>query len=155
MKNFDLTHLMLDLKFDQIGFVEIFRHWPSIQEEDINPQRFRGHFMSQQLDSTTAWNKHDSFLGPLQYGITYSLSTGNLTGRNIAPGKDPSNLGRRSWQNFRGQGKASMIIDTFYRTVPPSQGRVPGSLYSWHLTCFNTTYRIICPRKGLLNNLKE
>ena len=54
MKNFDLTHLMLDLKFDQIGFVEIFRHWPSIQEEDINPQRFRGHFMSQQLDSTTA-----------------------------------------------------------------------------------------------------
>ena len=76
--------------------------------------------MSQQLDSNRACNEHDPLLGPFQYGRTSSLSTGNLTERNIASGKDLSGLGRWIWQKFRGQGKASLRISTFYKPDPPS-----------------------------------
>ena len=99
--------------------------------------------MSQQLDSKTDCNKHDPFLGPFQYGGTASLYTGNLTGRNIASGKDLSGLGIWSWQKIRGQGKASLRIATFYRSVTPSQGVGPGSVYSQHLNHFNRTNRRI------------
>ena len=55
-KNFDLTHLMSDMDFDHIGLEETSRYCPSLQYEDRTPQRFRGHFMSQKLDSITACN---------------------------------------------------------------------------------------------------
>ena len=111
--------------------------------------------MSQQVDSKTAFNKHDPFLGTFQYGGTASLYTGNLTGRKIAPGKDLYGLGRWSWKQFRGQGKASLRISTFYRPIPQAQVGVPGSVYSQHLTYFNSTNRRICPRQGFIEDLKE
>ena len=111
--------------------------------------------MSQQLYSITAYNKHDPFLGPFQYDGTASLSTGNITRRNTASGKDPSCLGRWRWEKFRGQGKASLRIETFYGPVPSAQGTGPGSVYSQYLIYFNSTNRIICPRQGLLYDVKE
>ena len=68
-KNFDLTHLMLVMKFYHIGIAETSRHWTYLQEEDRITQRLRGHFMSQQIESITACNKHEPFLGPLQCGV--------------------------------------------------------------------------------------
>ena len=82
-KNFDITHLISDMKFDHIGLAETSRHWPYLQEEDRIPQMFWGHFVIQQLDSITACNQQDPFLGPFQYGGTASISTGNTTGRKI------------------------------------------------------------------------
>ena len=82
-KNFDLTHLMLVMKFDHIGLAETSRHWTYLQEEYRITQRLRGQFMSQQIESITACNKNEPFLGPLQCGVIESLSTGNLTGRKI------------------------------------------------------------------------
>ena len=146
---------MSDMKFDHIGLAETSKHWPSLQDEDRPPQRFRGHFMRQQLDSITACNKHDPFLGPFQYGGTASLSTGNLTGRKTASGKDPSGLGIWRWKIFTGQGKALLRIATLYRPVPPEQGTGPGSVYSQYLTYFNSTNRIIFPRQGFLDDTKE
>ena len=78
---------MSGMKFDHIELAETSRHRPSLQEEDIIPQRFRGNFISQQLDSITACNQNDNFLGPFQYGGTASLSTGNLTGRKNPQGE--------------------------------------------------------------------
>ena len=78
---------MSDMKFDHLGLADTSRHRPSLQEEDIIPQRFRGNFISQQLDSITACNQNDNFLGPFQYGGTASLSTGNLTGRKNPQGE--------------------------------------------------------------------
>ena len=86
-KNFDLTHLMSDMKFDHIGIAETSRHWPSLQEEYRIPQRFRVHFMSQQIDSITACNQHESFLGTFQYGVTSYISTENLTARKNPQGE--------------------------------------------------------------------
>ena len=74
---------MSDTKFDHTGIAETSRHFPSLQEKDIIPQIFWGHFMIQQLDSITECNKHDPFLGLFQYGVTYYLSTGNLMCRNV------------------------------------------------------------------------
>ena len=85
---------MSDMKFDYIDIAETIRYWPSLQVDDRILQIFRGHFMSQQLDSNTACNKYDPFLRPFKYGGTASLSTGNITGRKIALVKDLSGLGR-------------------------------------------------------------
>ena len=85
---------MFDLKFDHIVLSETSIHWSFLKEEDRIPQIFRGCFMSHQLDSNTICNEHDTFLGPLKYGITASLSAGNLIGRKIASRKDLSDQGR-------------------------------------------------------------
>ena len=141
--------MMSDLKFYHIGIAETIRHWTSLQEDDRIPQIFRSHFMSQQIDSTTSCNEHEPFLGPIQYVGTSSLSTGNLTGRNIASGKDLYGLGRWSWKKLRGQRKASPRISTFYRI-----GGGPSSVYSQHLTYYNSTNMRICQRQGFLKDLK-
>ena len=111
--------------------------------------------MRQQLDLIAACNEHDPLLGPFQYGWTSSLTPGNLTGRKTESGKDPPVIGRWSWQKFRVQGKASLRIATFYRTVSPSQGTGLGSVYSQHLIYFNNTNRIFFPKQGFLDDLKE
>ena len=77
------------MKFDHIGLSETSRHWPSLQDEDKTPQRLRGHFMSHQLYTTTAFDEHEPFLGSFQYGGTDSLSTKNLIGSKTSSGRDP------------------------------------------------------------------
>ena len=111
--------------------------------------------MSQQLDSITACNKHNPLLGPFQYGGNASLSTVNLTNRNIASGKYLSSLVIWSCQKFIGQGKASLRIVTLYMPLPPDQMAGPDSVYSQHLTNFNNTNSRICPRKFFFNDLKK
>ena len=83
--------------------------------------------MSQQLDSITACNQKDAFLGPFQYEGTAYLSTGNLTGRKTDSGRYPPGLERWSWQKIMGQGNESLRISIFYRPVPPDQRAGPGS----------------------------
>ena len=83
---------MPDLKFYHIGISETSRHLPYLQEYDRTPKISRGHCMSQKIDSNTACNEHNPLLGPFQYVGTAPLSTGKLTGRKIAPGKDLSGL---------------------------------------------------------------
>ena len=68
----------------------------SLPDEDEIPQRFIGHFIRQQLDSTTSYKRYDTLSVSYQYGGTLSLSTGNLTGRRIDEGIDLSGLGRWS-----------------------------------------------------------
>ena len=56
---FDLSYHMIDKKFDHISLTDTRRHWTSLPEDYAVPQRFHGHFMSLQLDSTTAYNIND------------------------------------------------------------------------------------------------
>ena len=98
--------------------------------EDKIPQRFRGNFMSQQLDYTTSYNQHDTLSGSYQYGGTQSLSNGNLIGRTIKGGRYFSGLYRWSWQHFRGKVEASLWIATLYKAVPPTTGVGAGSVYA-------------------------
>ena len=102
-KNFDVTQLILDMKFDHIKLSETSRHWTYLQEEDTIPQRFQGNFMSQKLDPITACNQHEPFIGPFKYRVTDCLSTGNIKGRKTSSGRDPTGLGIWSWQKFRVQ----------------------------------------------------
>ena len=154
-KNVYLTRLIYNIEFYHTWIAETRRHCPSLQEEESTPQIFRGHFMIQELDSITIYNKHYPFLGPFQYRWTYSLSTGNITGRKTSSGRYLSGIGRWSWQEFRGKDNASTRIATFYTTVPPAQRWGPGFVYSQHLTLFNTKNIRICPRRGFLNDIKE
>ena len=93
-KNFDLTQLMMDTRLNIIGLSETSRHLTSLPDEDRTHQRFRGHFMRQNLDTTTSCNEHNPFLGSFQYGGTASLSTGNLISRNAGLGRYTYGLGR-------------------------------------------------------------
>ena len=110
--------------------------------------------MRQKLDLITACNGHEPLLGPSRYGGKTSLSTGNLIWGKTASGKYPSGLGSWTWKKFRGKGKASLKIETFYMPVPPAQGTGPGLVYSQHLPYFNRTNRRIFPRQGFLNYIK-
>ena len=145
----------MDKNSNHLGLSETSRYWPSLQEEDILSQRFRGHFMSCQLDAITACNQHDSLLGPFQYVGTTSLYAGNLKGRKTSSGNDPSGLGRWSYQRLRGQGSEPLRISTLYRPAPPAQGKGQGYVYYHHTTHFNKSCRRIPPRQGFLTDLKE
>ena len=79
--------MMLDKGFGNICLSDTGIHWPFLLDEDKIPQILRGHFMSQQLDYTTSYNKHDTLSGSYQYGGTLSLSTGNLIGTTIKGGR--------------------------------------------------------------------
>ena len=76
-KNFNLTHLVMGMLFEHIELAETKTHWPYIPDEGIIPQRFRGHFMSHQLDTITDCNKHEPSLGSFHYVVTTYLSTVN------------------------------------------------------------------------------
>ena len=95
---------MLEKRFDHIGLADTDQHWPSLPDEYKISQIFKGHFISQQLDSTTSYNQHDTLSGSYQYGGTLNLFMGNLVGRRIEGGINLSGLGRWSWQRFRGKG---------------------------------------------------
>ena len=79
---------MNDNKFDNIGLADTMINCPYLPEDKIVPQRFHSHFMSQQLDSTTTFNRHDSLPGPYQHGGTSSITTGNIIVRRTELGRD-------------------------------------------------------------------
>ena len=145
--------MMLEKGFDHIGLAGTGPHWTSQPYEDKIPQRFRGHFIRQQIDSTTSYNRHDTLSGPYQYGGTLSLSTGSFTGWRIERGKYFSGLGRWSWQQLRGKWEASLQIAGLYISVPPDTGGGAGSVYSQHLTHLHNINRLQCPRVAIIKDL--
>ena len=54
---------MLEKGFDHIGLEDTGRHWKSLPDEYKIPQIFRGHFITQQLDSTTSYKWNDTLSG--------------------------------------------------------------------------------------------
>ena len=52
--NFDLFHLMNKKKFDHTGIDNTEKHQPSLIDDGRIPQRLRGHFITQKLDTVTA-----------------------------------------------------------------------------------------------------
>ena len=144
---------MLEKGFDHIGLADTGSHWPPLPEEDKIPQIFRGRFISQQLDSTTSYNWHDTLSGSYQYGGTLILSIGNLVGRTIEGGRYLSGLGRWSWLRFRGKREVSLRIANIYRPVPPSAGGGSGSVYAQNLTHFYNINIIQCPIVAFIEEL--
>ena len=59
---------MINKKFDHLGLVDTGRYWPSFIDNNRIPQIFRGHVMSYQLDSISAYNHHDLLSGAYQHG---------------------------------------------------------------------------------------
>ena len=93
--------------------------------------------------------------GSYKFGGTESLATENLSGSKIVSGSYATSLGRRSWKRFRGQGNATLHMNTFYRPVPPNQGGGTGSVYSQHPNLFNDTVKRDCPRHASLLDFAE
>ena len=94
---FDLTHLMMGMKFDHIGLAGKSRHWPYLQDEDRTPQILCVHFMSQHLDAITTCNEYEIFLGSFQYGENVSLSNRKYIGINTSSSREQSGMGRWTW----------------------------------------------------------
>ena len=111
--NFDLSLLMNNKNFDHVGHSDIRRHWTSLPDDNRIPQRFRGKFMSQQLETMTAYDHHDYLLGTYQNGGTSSLTTGDIIWRRTELGRYNSRLGRWPWQQLIGRCEASLSIVIF------------------------------------------
>ena len=144
---------MAEIRFDHVGLSKTSRHWPSLSDEDIITQIFRGHFMRQQLDKRMSRNEHDTFLGTFQYEWTNYLSIGNLIGINNGPGRNPSGLGIWTCKRFRGQGNTYLNIATFYRHIPLAHGGGTWSVFYQHLMYFRYTKGIICTRQAFMLDL--
>ena len=139
--------------FDHIGLVNIGRHWPSLPEDNIIPQKLCSHFMSKQLDASTAYNFNYYLSGPYQHGGTSSLTAGNLIGMIFQSRRYTLDLGRWSWQKCRGIGEVSIRIITFCVPFPPTAGGVPGSVYAQHLTQLSNLRKRGWIRTALLSDL--
>lgn len=117
-KNFDLTGFLDDFRFDHFGVADTGRCWGKLNEEDRIPNRFRGHFPSRSTKYTVANNRTDPTSTAYQHGGTLSMTMDKMVGYAIEAGRDPSGLGRWTWQRFRGKGGAKIRIVTCYRPVP-------------------------------------
>ena len=82
-KNFDIPNLINDKNFNHIRLDETEIHRPSLREDDIIPQIFRGHFISHKLYLTAEFNRHDYLSGLYQHGGNSSITTGNIIVRRI------------------------------------------------------------------------
>ena len=102
--------------------------------------------MSQQLDATPSYNRHDTLSAPYQHVGTSIFTSGNLIGRRVEYVRDSSGLGRWSWKRFRGRGDTSIHTITFYIPVHPTLGGGPGSVYAQHLTHFYNIRIQECPQ---------
>ena len=151
-KNFDLTGLLQDWRFDHFGLAETGRNWFCLPEDDRLPFRLRGHFPSRLLRCTTAHNRHDRSGGQYQMGGVASLTLEKAVGHLVESGSDPSGLGRWSWQRLRGKGGAVLRVVTAYRPVPAGpSGR---TVYAQHLKYFADAGNIRCPREAFLQDLE-
>ena len=86
--DFDLSNLMNNKSFGQIGLADTGRHWPSLPEEYRIHQILRDQFISQQLDSTTALNRHDYLSFPYQHRGSSSITSKNLIISRVELGRD-------------------------------------------------------------------
>ena len=69
--------------------------------------------------------------------------------------RDITGLVSWDWQRFRGKGDASLCVFTFYRTVTPFSGGVPGSFYVQHLIHLSNIKRRECPREAFMIYMSE
>ena len=111
--------------------------------------------MSQQIDSTTAFNCHDSLSVPYQHGCTSSITTGNLIGRRVDLERDNSGLVIWTWKLLRGRGEDYLRIVNFYRSATPRAGGGPGSVYAQHMTHFSNLRRRECPITDFLSYIAD
>ena len=150
-KNFDLTGFLDDFRFDHFGVADTGRCWSKLDSEDRIPNRFRGHFPSRSTKYTVANNRTDPTASAFQHGGTLSMTMDKMVGYAIEAGRDPSGLGRWTWQLFRGKGGAKIRIVTSYRPVP---GSADGqSVHAQHLRKFLEDGEIRDPRQAFLTDL--
>ena len=111
--------------------------------------------MSQQLQSTTTYNHNELLSVAYQNGGTARFSTRNLIGKIVESVRDSSCLGICKWQRFIGRRWASICIIKFYRPVPPTAGRGPGSVYAQQTTHFSNLRRRELPITNFLPDLDD
>eukprot|EP00957_Ditylum_brightwellii_P046303 3513637-Ditylum_brightwellii.AAC.1 len=144
---------MNDYNFSRLGMAETNCKWSLLLNEGRFNQRFRGHFRSKQLYATNTYNKHDKISGRHQYGGIASMTMGDFVGFYDGAGRDTSGLGRYTWQTFRGKRGLSVRVLTFY--CPCNTNNSLGSAYTQHKAHFDSIRQYCCPRKALLNNIKD
>ena len=69
---------MQELGFDHMGLVGTYQNWFLLPGEDILPKRFRGHFQSGDLATTSSHKTHSNTLGAFQVVGTTRMSTKSL-----------------------------------------------------------------------------
>ena len=97
--------------------------------------------MIQKLESTKAYNHHDSLVGSYKRGVTYPLTIGNIVCRSVGLERDHSGLFRCTWKQFIIKFEASLHIVNLYHPVHPAPVVSPRSVYDQHLANFSNIKR--------------
>ncbi len=149
-KNHRLFEAITESQIDIIGMTEINKCWHRVDEEHKWHNRTRGWWESS--NSTIGYNTKDSASGVFQPGGTLITSINKPAHRIIETGKDPTGLGRWTWQRFRGKQNITLRIVSAYRPCIPSTAG-PNTTYSQQQRYFDAMKVKRCPREALLEDL--
>lgn len=150
LKNYEIFSDIRTGNFDIFGITETNLAWHTLNEADRLNERLRGKLEFMRFSHS--YNKDFNITDKLQYGGTMLISQGSSSGRVIATGQDPCQLGRWSWMTFRGKNNLVLWVVTLYRPVI-SYGA--SSTYQQHQLFMNQFHLTGCPREKLLSDLQE
>jgi hypothetical protein len=94
---------------------------------------------------------------PYKPGGTMMMLSGQLASRHLETGRDPSGMGRFSYQIFNGANGTKLMFITAYRVcfkVIKDAGDTTSFFHQWH-SLLQDGHDIPNPRKQVLINLKE
>lgn len=151
----DLKIHLLEHNYSVMGFCENNKYW-TMHPADSRPwSLFKGiwetvhkNFNNNTTDLTPARN---------QPGGTGIISMNDGAHRVIGQGHDPTNLGRWTWNMYRGKTGHGLAILMAYRPCKPTDTdrTVSGnSTYRQHKSYFSKKHRLDEPRQAILDDMK-
>jgi len=137
-------------QIDIVGFTEVNRYWPNMNEKDRWRQRTHGWWETS--NTTIAYNNKDSTNSTFQPGGTMITSIGKPAHRIEETGKDETGLGRWTWQKMKGKRNIMLRIISAYRPCVPSTAG-PTTAYSQQQRYLNIVQDTREPRQAFLDDL--
>jgi hypothetical protein len=156
--NGSLRQWITGQEFDIFGISETNLYWPNVKPEIHLEERISGWWNPTTTRLTYAYNYQDKNMGhrrTRQYGGVAQITTGPVSLKYQAQGRDPSGLGRWTWQWFKGKGRHSLRVITAYRPCRKDES-APFSVYAQHRKFFNGSgIGTLEPRQCILDDLRD
>lgn len=150
----DLKDFLLNNDLDIIGMNETNKYWNKFPVEARPWKLYKGIWES----IHTNFNNNINDLTPCKHqpGGTSILSVNRSAHCIESSGRDPSGLGRWSWNIYRGKEGIRLAIVSAYIPVNPSgdEGISPNATYRQHKSYLSLKHRISEPKQALLDDLK-
>eukprot|EP00978_Attheya_sp_CCMP212_P045986 scaffold368430_cov59-Attheya_sp.AAC.5 len=115
-QNDDICKFTNKFKLDILGFGEVNRYWPNMDNDNQFQNRFRGRWES--LHTRSACNKTEKLKRDSQIRGTAMFSVNEASHRVNMSGSDESGLGRWVWTRYVGKGGKHLRVNYFDGITP-------------------------------------